>query len=59
MFQYNANKQAVVADAKAGTFAELVKAAEKCPARCIHPGAPRDDDDTATEDLIEKAAQFN
>jgi hypothetical protein len=59
MFQYNANKQATIADPKAGTFAELVKAAEKCPARCIHPGAPRDDDDTATEDLIAKAAQFN
>ena len=59
MFQYNANKQAIIADAKAGTFAELVQAAVKCPARCIHPGAPRDDDDTATEDLIAKAAQFN
>jgi pyruvate-ferredoxin/flavodoxin oxidoreductase len=59
MFQYNANKQATIADAKAGTFAELVQAAVKCPARCIHPGAPRDDDDTATEDLIAKAAQFN
>jgi hypothetical protein len=59
MFQYNANKQAFISDPKAGTFAELVKAAEKCPARCIHPGAPREDDDTVTEDLIAKAAQFN
>jgi hypothetical protein len=59
MFQYNANKQAFIADPKAGTFEELVKAAEKCPARCIHPGAPREDDDTVTEDLIAKAARFN
>jgi hypothetical protein len=59
MFQYNANKQAFIADPKAGNFAELVKAAEKCPARCIHPGAPREDDETATEALIAKAAQFN
>jgi ferredoxin len=59
MFQYNENRQAFVADAAAGTFAELVKAAEKCPARCIHPGAPRDGDDTVTDDLIARAAKFN
>jgi ferredoxin len=59
MFQYNANRQAVIADASAGTFEELVKAAEKCPARCIHPGAPREDDSTATDDLIARAAKFN
>ena len=43
----------------AGTFAELVKAAELCPAHCIHPGKPRDDDSTATSELIERAAKFN
>jgi ferredoxin len=59
MFQYNANRQATVADAGAGTFEELVKAAEKCPARCIHPGAPRDDDATATDELVARAAKFN
>jgi len=59
LFQYNANKQAFIADASAGTFAELVKAAELCPGRCIHPGKPRDDDSTATPELIERAAKFN
>jgi ferredoxin len=59
MFQYNANRQATIADAGAGTFEQLVKAAEKCPARCIHPGAPRDDDPTVTDDLIARAAKFN
>jgi ferredoxin len=59
MFKYNENRQAFVADAAAGTFAELVKAAEKCPARCIHPGAPRDGDDTVNDDLIARAAKFN
>ena len=59
LFQYNANKQAFIADANAGTFAELVKAAELCPGRCIHPGKPRGDDATATPELVERAAKFN
>jgi ferredoxin len=37
LFEYNAEKQAFIADPSAGTLAELVKAAELCPARCIHP----------------------
>jgi ferredoxin len=58
MFQYDGNKQAVLADATAGTYAQLVKAAEACPARCIHPGAPREGDATATPELIERARKF-
>jgi hypothetical protein len=59
MFQYNADKQAFIADATAGTFAELVKAAVKCPAKCIHPGKPRPDDATATPELVARAAEIN
>jgi len=59
MFEYNSDKQAFIADATAGTFAELVKAAVKCPANCIHPGKPRNDDATATPELIARAAEFN
>ncbi len=59
MFQYNSDKQAVITDPAAGTFAQLVKAAEKCPAKCIHPGAPRKDDQTATSDLVARAEPFN
>jgi ferredoxin len=59
LFQYNADKQAIIADSTAGTFAELVKAAELCPARCIHPGKPRGDDSTGTAEMIERAAPFN
>ena len=58
MFQYNGNKQAFIADPLAGTFEQLVKAAEKCPSRCIYPGAPRDDDATVTAKLIERARRF-
>lgn len=59
MFQYNAEKQAEIADLAAGTFAELVKAAELCPARCIHPGKPRSDDSSATPAVIERASAFH
>jgi ferredoxin len=59
LFRYNADKQAEITDPSAGTFKQLVKAAEVCPARCIHPGAPRPGDKTATPALIERAAKFN
>jgi ferredoxin len=59
MFVYNENRQAVIGDASAGTFEQLVKAAEKCPARCIHPGAPRSGDATVTDELIARAKPFN
>lgn len=38
MFRYNDDRQAYIADAKAGTYKQLVKAAAACPANCIHPG---------------------
>lgn len=58
VFQYDGNKQAFIADARSGTFAELVKAAEGCPAKCIHPGTPRPDDATVTPQLLAKAAKL-
>jgi ferredoxin len=58
LFAYNADKQAYIADASAGTFDDLVRAAEKCPARCIHPGRPRSGDATATPDLVTRASAF-
>jgi ferredoxin len=58
LFVYNGDKQAEIADPTAGTFAELVKAAEACPSRCIHPGRPRPGDATATDDLVRRAAAF-
>ncbi|MHC5023586.1 MAG: ferredoxin [Planctomycetota bacterium] len=58
LFVYNANKQAVISDPQAGTFDELVRAAEKCPARCIHPGTPMNPDEPNLEALIERARPF-
>ncbi len=58
LFVYDANKQATIGDPMAGSYAELVKAAEACPSACIHPGAPRPDDKTATPALLRRARKF-
>lgn len=59
MFKYNDDKQAVLADASAGSYEQLVRAAAKCPARCIHPGKPRPGDKTATAAVVSRAAAYN
>ena len=59
MFAYNAEKQAYIADADAGTFRQLVEAAEGCQVSIIHPGKPRNPKEPGLEDLIGRAAEFN
>lgn len=59
IFQYNADKQAFIADPAGGPFRDIVGAAEKCPARCIHPGKPLNPDEPGLDDLIARAAPFN
>ncbi|NNF40760.1 MAG: ferredoxin, partial [Woeseiaceae bacterium] len=59
MFVYNDNKQAILRDPSAGPYADLVAAAEICPAKCIHPGKPMDPNEPGLEDLIARAAPFN
>jgi ferredoxin len=59
MFKYNADKQAYLADASAGSYEQLVRAAAKCPARCIHPGKPRPEDRSATAAVVARAAAYN
>ncbi len=58
VFIYDDNKQALLGDPKAGTYAEMVKAAELCPANCIHPGKPLDPGEPDLEALLERAAQY-
>jgi len=59
LFAYNPNKQAYIKDAAAGPFQDLVKAAELCPVRIIHPGKPKNSDEAGLDDWIERAAPFN
>jgi len=59
MFAYNAEKQAYIADPDAGTFRQLVEAAEGCQVSIIHPGKPRNPREPGLEDLIKRASAFN
>jgi ferredoxin len=59
MFVYNDDKQAIIKDPQAGTFADLVAAAEICPAKCIHPGKPLDPNEAGLAELIVRAEPFN
>jgi pyruvate-ferredoxin/flavodoxin oxidoreductase len=59
MFKYNDKKQAYIADPKAGTFAELVRAAEKCPVEIIHPGTPVNKKEKDLEKWVKRAEPFN
>jgi hypothetical protein len=58
MFAYNENKQAYIADPKAGTYRQLVEAAESCQVSIIHPGKPWNPDEPGLEELIERAKPF-
>jgi pyruvate-ferredoxin/flavodoxin oxidoreductase len=58
IFAYNADKQAYVADPKAGPFKDIVKAAQKCSAKIIHPGKPQNSGEKDLEKWIEKAAPY-
>jgi len=58
MFAYNQNRQAVIADPAAGTFRDLVEAAERCQVAIIHPGKPRNPNEPGLDELLERAAAF-
>ena len=45
MFGYDANKQASIVNPDAGTYRQLVEAAESCQVSIIHPGKPRNPDE--------------
>ena len=59
MFAYNENKQAYIVDPDAGTFRQLVEAAESCQVGIIHPGKPRNPKEPGLDDLIVRATEFN
>ncbi|MBI4410323.1 MAG: ferredoxin, partial [Gemmatimonadetes bacterium] len=59
MFAYDAYKQAYIKDARAGTFAQLVTAAERCPVRIIHPGTPLNPKEKDLAKWLKRAEPFN
>jgi ferredoxin len=58
LFAYDANKQAYIADINAGTYRELVEAAESCQVSIIHPGKPRNPNEPGIADLLKRAEPF-
>jgi ferredoxin len=58
MFAYNDDKQAYIKDLKAGTYRQLVEAAESCQVSVIHPGKPWDLNEPGLDELIERAQPF-
>jgi ferredoxin len=58
MFAYDQNKQAYIADLKAGSYRQLVEAAESCQVSVIHPGKPWNPDEPGLDELIERARPF-
>ncbi len=59
IFIYDGNQQAIIKDAGAGPFRDIVEAAEKCPVKIIHPGKPLNPDEEGLEDLMKRAQPFN
>ena len=59
MFAYNADKQATIKDPTAGTFQQLVTAAERCPVGIIHPGTPLNPNEKDLAKWTLRAAKFN
>ena len=58
MFVYDANRQAYIADSRAGSYRELVEAAESCQVSIIHPGKPLDPNEPGLAELVERAKPF-
>ena len=58
MFAYDRNQQAYIADVNAGTYAQLVEAAESCQVSVIHPGKPRNPNEPGLPELLKRAELF-
>lgn len=58
MFGYDANKQASIVNPDAGTYRQLVEAAEGCQVSIIHPGKPRNPDEPGLDELKARAEPY-
>ena len=59
IFAYNGDKKAYIVDPKGGSYEDLVKAAEKCTARVIHPGLPADLTVKDIDKWIKRGEKYN
>lgn len=58
IFAYDDQKQIIVTDPQAGTYKDIVKAAEKCSAGCIHPGTPFNMNEAGLDKLLKRAEKY-
>ncbi len=58
MFGYDSNKQAYIVNPDAGTYRQLVEAAENCQISIIHPGKPRNPNEPGLDELLKRAEPF-
>ena len=58
MFAYDDNKQAYIKDLSAGTYRQMIEAAESCQLSIIHPGKPPNSKEPGLEELLERAKPF-
>jgi pyruvate-ferredoxin/flavodoxin oxidoreductase len=59
IFAYNEDKKAFIKDPAGGPYKDLVRAAERCTARVIHPGQPKDRSEKDIEKWIARAEKYN
>ncbi len=59
IFAYNSDKKAFIKNPDGGPYQDLVKAAEKCTARVIHPGLPADRSEKDIDKWIARGEKFN
>lgn len=58
IFAYDRDKKAVIKDPKGGPFQDIVKAAEKCSIKIIHPGKPLDPKEKDLDKWVKRAEKF-
>jgi pyruvate-ferredoxin/flavodoxin oxidoreductase len=58
IFAYDENDMAYVLDPKGGPFKDIVKAAEKCTAGCLHPGTPYNPNEKGVDKFIKRAEKY-
>lgn len=59
IFAYNSNKKAYIKNPDGGPYEDLVKAAEKCTARVIHPGLPAGRTGKDADKWIKRGEKYN
>ncbi len=59
IFAYGPDRKAYVKNPRGGPYRDLVKAAERCTERIIHPGLPRERSDPEVLRWIERGRKYN